>query len=460
MPKWVGGLGRSALCVLVVLLLCLVSVAGQARAQTTTTTTTSPTTTTTTSPTTGIKIVKESVVWTRTSYPSVRPSEGPVQIYAGEWTLTVPVHNYDVGDLWYSPELYCAGYITMRVFLDNVLTGEYPVGYSWSNGTDSIYGILKGDTSSVNLTLSMIQLGDHEILIQIWHGTETQPQDTYSFNVTVVGVKLSGLQASSKVVRALGDNSLAVSFTNSGNENARQAVLSVSDNGGLTITPSEVELGDVNSGENVSANFTVSSPASVTLGTTQVRFSLSFIDYADVPHTENVYGEVEVYRLASALTLSAPGTAENGSTVEITAALKDPNGNPIPNENIALSVDGAPVGSSETDSSGVAQVSYNATGIGTHDISMSFSGSASYASSSDSAVLTVTPSTSATTSIPPTSVTTSSPSTSTPPAEPFPYWILLVVVLALLVGSIAYLAGRRMGRRPSGPQARKNRHDG
>jgi hypothetical protein len=53
-----------------------------------------------------------------------------------------------------------------------------------------------------------------------------------------------------------------------------------------------------------------------------------------------------------------------------------------------------------------------------------------------------------------TSVSTSSPSTSAPPAEPFPYWILLaVVILVLLVGSIAYMAGRRMGRRSSGVQA-------
>jgi hypothetical protein len=266
--------------------------------------------------------------------------------------------------------------------------------------------------------------------MQVWYLDETTPRDTYSFNVTVVEPEVSGLQASSRVVRALGDNSLVVSFTNGGNENMRQAVLSVADPGGLTIAPSEVELGDVNVGENASASFTVSSPASVVLGTVQVQFSLSFIDYAGASHTETVSGEVEVYRLSPTLTLSAPSEVENGGTVEIAATLKDPGGNPIANENIALTVGGVSIGTFRTDSGGVARVISTVTGGGTVNVEASFAGSASYEASSSSAQLAVTPSTMA-------------PSSSI---------LLLVALVALPValGGLAVYLRRRGPRRRAG----------
>jgi hypothetical protein len=260
----------------------------------------------------------------------------------------------------------------------------------------------------------------HEVRIEVWHGTETTPQDTYSFNVTVVEPEVSGLQASSRVVRALGDNSLAVSFTNGGNENMRQAVLSVAASGGLTITPSQVELGDVNPSEQISAGFTVSSPASVTLGTAQVRFSLSFIDYVGVSHTEDVSGTVEVYRLSPTLTLSAPSSVENGATVEIAATLKDPGGNPITNENIALTAGGVSIGTFRTDSGGVARASYRATETSTINVGASFAGSTSYDATSTSGEFTVTP------------------------ATAFPYWVVLLIALLVALGGLAmYLKRRR-----------------
>ena len=71
------------LCVLVALLLCFASMTKPALAQTAQT---------------GIKVNRENVALTRTSYPSVRPSEGPVRIYLGEWQLKFTVINYDVVD--------------------------------------------------------------------------------------------------------------------------------------------------------------------------------------------------------------------------------------------------------------------------------------------------------------------------------------------------------------------------
>jgi len=400
---------RSVLCVLVALVLCFTFLPGQALAQT------------------GIKIETEDMVITRTNYPSVKPAEGSVRIYAGEWSLSFEAHNYDVRDGYYRG--YHADSVKARVFLDNVLLNERSFR-SYAGGFEWIDGIYVGHSSTGGQTLSISELGEHEVRIEVWHGDETQPQDTYGFNVLVVKPEVSGLQARSRVVRAIGENSLGVSFTNGGNENMRQAVLAVADSGGLAIEPGEVELGDVNPGEQVSASFAVSSPASVTLGTTQIRFSLSFIDYAGVPHEEDIYGEVEVYRLSPTLTLLLPDSVENGSNVEILAVLKDPDGNPVAGENITLTIGGVELGTFKTDSNGAARASYRATETGAFDVGASFPGSASYSASSASADLTVTPAV-------------------------FPLWIILlaVIIVASVVGLAAYLKRR-------GPRRRAARHIG
>ncbi len=380
---------RSVLCVLLAFLLCLALLPGTARAQS------------------DFRI--EDVVITRTNYPSVKSAEGPVRIYAGDWIFRTSVRNY--GEQ--TSEIF-----GVRTFLDNVLVDETQLSfYAWSIFGDEWYTV-----RTASQPLSIPEPGEREVRMEVWRTYETQPHDTYRFNVLIVKPEVSGLHASSKVVRALEENSLVVSFTNGGNENMRQAVLSVADSGGLTIMPSEVELGDVNPGEQVSASFAVSSPASVTLGTTQIRFSLSFIDYAGVPHEEDIYGEVEVCRLTPTLTVTAPSSVENGTTVEILAVLKDPEGNPIADENITLTVGGVELGTFKTDSNGAARASYKATETGAFDVGASFPGSASYDASSASADLTVTP------------------------AAAFPLWIILLAILIVIVGLGAYLKRRRPRR--------------
>ena len=383
---------RSVLCVLTAVLLCLTVVPELAVAQS------------------DIRIVEESVVMTRTNYPPVKPSEGPVRIYVGDWQLAISAHNYGTA---------IASDVSCKIFVDNVLTGTLAF---WQRVSETYWvnEIWQGYTLTVYQTLSISKSGNHEIRIEIWHGTtETQPCDTYSFDVTAVEPEVSNLQAGSRVVRALGDNSLAVSFTNGGNENMRQAVLSVADSGGLTIAPSEVELGDVGAGQSASAGFAVSSPAGVTLGTALPRFSLSFIDYAGIQHTEDVQAEVEVYRLSPTLTVSAPSEVENGATVEIAATLKNPEGDPINNENITLTAGGVTLGVFKTDSGGVARASYRATETGTLNVGASFSGSASYDATSTSGEFTVTP------------------------AAAFPYWAILLIALPMALAAVLMIWRRR-----------------
>jgi len=380
-----------------------------------------------------VKLTIENVAVIKEHYPT-QPAEEHVKIYAGEFNLKIKIFAYsEISTATVSD-------ITTQIFLDNSLVREckyyYTPPHYWGapyinpNSTGyatSSYGEGAGDPE-----FFISKPGAHEILIQVWHGDETQPQDTYGFSLLVVKPEVSNLQASSKVVRALGENSLNVSFTNGGNTSMRQAVLSVADSGGLTLEPGQVELGDIDPGETASASFKVSAPATVPIGTARVSFHLSFIDYAGVQHeeTEDVYAEVEVYRLSPTLTLSLPSSVENGNTVSISATLKDPEGNPIPNENIGLSVGGVDLGVFKTGTDGVARASYTATETGALDVEASFPGSASYDVASDSGTLTVTPATSF--------------------GVPFPSWVLPVILIALVFAvSATYLKRRkpRQGRK-------------
>ena len=403
---------RSALCVLVVLLLCFATLPKPVLAQ---------------------SHDVEDVTLERADYPAVKASTPPVRVYAGNWSFEIAIRNYDGAEET----------IDIRVFVDNVLkdSGKVETYYYDIFANCNFYY----DPIFYYGNINFSELGVHEVLVQIWRTGETQPRETYNFNVTVVKPEVSGLQASSRVVRALGDNSLVVSLTNGGNVSFRQAVLTVVDTGGLTVTPSEVELGDVEPDENASAIFTVSSPADVYLGTTQVRFSLSFIDYAGVPHTEDVYGHIDVYRLTPTLVLTVPSTAENGSTVEITAALKDPGGNPIPNENIIFTSGDVFIRASKTGGDGVARVSYVVTETGIFDIGAAFAGSASYDASSDSRELEVTP------------------------AAPSLDWsvilVILLVVLFVILGVVWAVRRRkaqpvRRTRRGEQENIGEDRHDG
>jgi len=386
---------RLAVCVLVASLLLLGLLPGQAQAQ---------------------SFEVEDVSLQRSNYPTVRSSEGPVRVYAGEWQLLASIRNYDKGQY----------IVTVRMFLDNILIYDKRNSTYYSSWSGS--GVW--DPFSAGWTIvSFSTLGEHEFLIQVWYEDETQPRTTYSFDVLVLKPEVSNLQASSKVVRGLGENSLAVSFANGGNTSMRQAVLSVADSGGLTLEPDQVELGDIDPGETSSASFEVSAPASVHIGTARTSFSLSFIDYAGVQHeeTEDVYAEVEVYRLSPTLTLSLPSSVENGNTVSISATLKDPEGNPVPNENIGLSVGGVDLGVFKTGTDGVARASYTATETGALDVEASFPGSASYDVASDSGTLTVTP--------------------ATPFGASFPSWVLPVILIALVFAvSATYLKRKKRGQ--------------
>jgi outer membrane protein assembly factor BamB len=132
-----------------------------------------------------------------------------------------------------------------------------------------------------------------------------------------------------------------------------------------------------------------------------------------------------------------------GSTITLTATLTS-EGAPLADRTIVWTTTAGDISplSGITDSQGRMTIAYAApSSWGNVTITASFEGDAQYAASSGSATGVITA----------TSAPNPQPSaTSIPSSEHFPYWLLLaVVILVLLVGSVTYLAGRRMSRRSS-----------
>jgi len=139
-----------------------------------------------------------------------------------------------------------------------------------------------------------------------------------------------------------------------------------------------------------------------------------------------------------------------GGTITLTATLTS-EGAPLADRTIVWTKTAGDIypPSGTTDSHGRMTTTYTSpSSQGNVTVTASFEGDTQYAASSGSVAGVITA-----TSAPSPQQSTATP-TPSPPAEPLPYWLLLaVVLLVLLVGSIAYLVGRRMGRKPSATKA-------
>ena len=116
--------------------------------------------------------------------------------------------------------------------------------------------------------------------------------------------------------------------------------------------------------------------------------SASFVDgkiYANSSGT----GELTVNTINTTLTVNN-ATGYNGKTANLTATLKDVDGNPLSGKTVTFTVNGTDY-TTTTDASGLAALSYKLTKAGVYNVSASFSDGAVYANSTGSGNLTVSP---------------------------------------------------------------------
>ena len=178
----------------------------------------------------------------------------------------------------------------------------------------------------------------------------------------------------------------SVGFTNGGNDMMFAASISVVDAGGLQISPSSTNLGNISSQGAESINFSVVAPNALSTGSTTVSFQVSYSDFEGNSHVESQSGSVLVTALGTNITSTlAPSNVNIGGSTTITATLLDGNGNPIANQSIDFQIYKATswtsIGSASTDTSGIASLSYKPSSTGSFQVKAVFAGTANYASS-------------------------------------------------------------------------------
>lgn len=102
--------------------------------------------------------------------------------------------------------------------------------------------------------------------------------------------------------------------------------------------------------------------------------------------------QITVTLTSTSLTLTAPTVAHIGDSIGISAKITDRSGNPLAGQTISFSVGGQGIGSSATDSSGTASLTYPVNlAANSYTILASYAGTSTYAASSSTGTLVVQP---------------------------------------------------------------------
>ena len=229
--------------------------------------------------------------------------------------------------------------------------------------------------------------------VELWWGDNLE--DTKEFDVWVVDLHVDDWSPAPLTVEKgkIAPSSWSITFKNGGNDNMENVLIRVVDFAGLQITPTSENLGNIIVGETKSISFSVTAPLTLTIGPCTVTFRIAYSDFRGISHTETMQASVNVAKLSTSITLSVePPSVEKDGLCRIIAKLVDGNGNPMANQTISFSVEGAQIGSVNTDSSGNAVKEYTANvDAGTYVISAFFGGTADHENSTKTTDLTVEP---------------------------------------------------------------------
>jgi 5-hydroxyisourate hydrolase-like protein (transthyretin family) len=220
-------------------------------------------------------------------------------------------------------------------------------------------------------------------------------EDVKTFSIQIVKLSVAYWTPSSLSVEKGKStaSSWSITFTNGGNDMMYSCSISIVDSGGLQITPSSNNLGNVASQGTKSTSFSVVSPSTLSTGYKTVSFQISYNDFEGNPHTESKIGYVYVDKLGTSITLTlTPSSVKKDASLTATARLLDGNGNPMASQAIAFFIGTTSLGSANTDSSGNAVKSYTANvNAGSYVINASYAGSTDYGSCIGTSNLIVNP---------------------------------------------------------------------
>jgi len=297
--------------------------------------------------------------------------------YTDMYWLNVTVHNYDAGisgaDLFFLALL--DGNYWFTSYTQYVYRGADYTWYYYGNfdaGTRKVYVVLYWQDGSI-----------------------TRWQDTSSEHITLV----VRLYASNWLPQPLSvergkttPSTLTISFFNGGNDFMYDTRVVVKDSKGLAFSPTSQNVGNLAPGGMSTLSFFVTAPETLSMGSYNVLFEVSYEDFVGRTYTESKTATIDVVALPTRLSLSNPASAKIGETIAISARLIDSNENPLVGKSVSFRIDGLTIGTSVTDSSGNAEITYRITlPAGTYAISVRYGGSLTCSSSCATGTLLVYP---------------------------------------------------------------------
>jgi 5-hydroxyisourate hydrolase-like protein (transthyretin family) len=181
-------------------------------------------------------------------------------------------------------------------------------------------------------------------------------------------------------------------------------------------------LGSANT--DTSGNAVKSYTANIDAGTYVINASYSgSADFGLSSGTINLI----VNPFTTTLTIEVP-SATQGKSVTLKATLKDENDNPVQGVNIQFQIyDGtnwSNIGSANTDSNGIASMSYTSSNTGTFQVRAVFSGTTNYSQMTGTGSLNVG-------------------------VDYTPYYIIVAIVIIAVCGAVGYIIYRRRRKKPS-----------
>jgi len=273
-------------------------------------------------------------------------------------------------------------YLYTKIYKDNGL----------ENASDNYY-IPKGGARTYVWSTTASGSATQCWKVELWSGDNLE--DAKEFDVLVVKLFISDWSPAPLTVEKgkTAPSSWSINFRNGGNDNMGNVAISVVEDNGLQITPQSQNLDNIIAGETKSTSFSVTAPSTLTIGPRTVKFQVTYDDFMGISHTEENSASVNVAKLSTGITLSIePSSVKKDDLCRIIAKLVDGNGNPMANQMISFSVEGAPIGSDDTDSFGNAVKEYTANvDAGTYVISASFGGDTDHENSAKTTNLTVEP---------------------------------------------------------------------
>ncbi|MBS7622621.1 hypothetical protein KEJ39_02960 [Candidatus Bathyarchaeota archaeon] len=252
-------------------------------------------------------------------------------------------------------------------------------------------------TSEMTVTLDgWIGAETYRINVELHSTPSDTLQDLRPLSLTVVKLTAGEFTFSpSKTVWGRIDkSSLKVNFTNTGNDDMYDVVVTVM-NSSLRISPlSSGDLGTVPAGQTVTLTFTLSALDSkgTKPGLHKISMRISFNDYRSISHYQDWTLEFNLEKMQPKILFSFnPPAPKCGDTIKFKAELVDEKKNPLVGELITLSV-GSTTVSNETSTYGTAVYELlEGLDSGNHSVKLSYRGSEYYMNTSEIFVMRVSP---------------------------------------------------------------------